>query len=110
MSGNKRDYSLFISDIIDSSRKIVSLTENTGYSEFVEDWVKHDAILRNLEIIGEAAKKIPDEIRAKHKDIEWREMAGLRDIITHKYFGIDDVIIWNIITDKIPALLKSLIK
>ena len=69
-----------------------------------------DAVVRNLEIIGEAIKKIPDEIRAKYPDVEWKKIAGLCDILIHEYFGIDTEIIWDVILNKLPALAGQIRK
>lgn len=63
-----------------------------------------DAVMRNLAIIGEAAKKIPAEFRRKYPELEWKKMAGLRDIVVHDYFGIDEDIIWDVVTIRIPEL------
>ena len=67
-----------------------------------------DGVIRNLEIIGEAVKKIPSETRKKYPDIDWKRIVGLRDVITHKYFGIDSEIIWDIVKDKIVELRKCI--
>lgn len=61
-----------------------------------------DAVVRNLEIIGEAVKRLPDAIRKQHSDVEWRKIAGLRDILVHAYFGVDVEIIWDVIQHKLP--------
>ena len=66
-----------------------------------------DAVVRNLEIIGEAAKHIPAEVQARYPDVEWRSIAGLRDIVAHEYFGIDEDILWDIIMHQVPALLTQ---
>ncbi len=63
-----------------------------------------DAVVRNLEIIGEAAKKVPGEVRSSAPDVEWKKIAGLRDILIHEYFGIDVNIIWDVVRNKLPAL------
>ena len=77
---------------------------------FLADEKTYDAVLRNLEIIGEAAKHLPDEIRAKTPEIDWRKVAGFRDIVAHAYFGIDNRILWDIIENKIPELLRAIQK
>ena len=75
---------------------------------FRRDEKTRDAVLRNLEVIGEAAKRIPDDIRALHPGIDWRRIAGLRDVIAHAYFGIDEGILWDIVESKVPSLFRHL--
>lgn len=103
-----RDYQLYIDDIKKSCEKILRYTKDLEFDEFRRNELVYDAIIRNLEIIGEAAKNIPDEVRAQYSDVEWRKISGLRDVIAHAYFGIDDSIIWEIIQTKIPQLKKSI--
>jgi len=90
--------------------KIQRYTSNTSYESFKNDELVQDATIRNLEILGEAAKKIPEETKQTYSDVEWRKVAGLRDILIHDYFGIDIVIIWDVIQNKLPSLQKSLRK
>ncbi len=71
---------------------------------FAADDKTLDAVLRNLEVIGEAVKCIPDEVRSQHLHVEWKKMAGLRDILIHHYFGIDAEIIWDVVQNKLPEL------
>jgi uncharacterized protein with HEPN domain len=66
-----------------------------------------DAVVRNLEVIGEATKKIPENIRSQKPQVEWRRIAGLRDILIHEYFGVDVEIVWDIIKSKLPPLEKE---
>ena len=106
---SKRDWRLFISDILESIEKIERYTLGVSYEEFMKDDKLKDAVVRNLEIIGEAANYIPDEIKVKYKDIPWRQIVGLRHRLIHGYFVVDYDIVWNIIIKDIPRL-KTAIK
>lgn len=100
-----RSWRLFLEDIIDAATKIERRVKGKSFEEFVADDVLYDSVIRNLEIIGEAAKGIPDSVRERLPEIEWRRIAGLRDILSHAYFAIDDTIVWEIVSEKVPALL-----
>ncbi len=103
---------VYLNHIIKSILKIETYTIR-GKAEFMESELIQDAVIRNLQIIGEATKKISNEIRQKEKDIPWREMAGLRDVLTHDYFGVDLKIVWNVIEKELPTIrvyLEKLLK
>ncbi len=104
----KRDYKLFITDIRDCANRILDYTGGKSFEEFTKDQMLIDAVVRNLEIIGEATKNLPDEIRQKYPKIEWRKIVGLRDIVIHGYFGVDNEILWDIIQNKIPDLVVKI--
>ena len=72
--------------------------------------MKQSAIVREIEIIGKAVKNVPDDFKDKHKEIEWRKIAGMRDIIIHNYFRIDLNAVWNVINKDIPVLKKQMVK
>lgn len=72
---------------------------------FLDDERTLDAVLRNLEVLGEACEQLPPEVRARHTEIEWRKVAGLHDIIAHADFGVDHGILWDIVRNKVPPLL-----
>ncbi|MFH1776171.1 MAG: DUF86 domain-containing protein [Candidatus Omnitrophota bacterium] len=105
---SKRKYIQFLNDIFKSSEKIMFITKNRSFDKFVQDWVVVDATIRNLEIIGEAVKHLPVKIKKKYGDIEWKKIAGLRDILIHEYFGINCNILWDIVKNKVPELKKHI--
>lgn len=100
-----RDVSLYLQDIETACKKIIAYTEGVPKIVFFQGDMVFDATIRNLEVIGEAIKQIPASFRVKYPNVEWRKIAGLRDIVIHHYFGIDSDIIWDVIQNKIPELL-----
>lgn len=92
----------------ESAIKIARFTEGMDLATFVENEVVFDAVLRNLEIIGEAAKSIPQLVRQRHPGIEWRKLAGLRDVLAHNYFGLEPETIWDIVTNALPPVAARL--
>ena len=103
-----RDPRLYLEDIQSSCQKIVRYTFGATLDSFRQDDRTYDAVIRNLEIIGEAAKNVPLELQACYPAIEWRAIAALRNIVAHEYFGVNDEIIWDIVTNKIPPLLSQI--
>jgi uncharacterized protein with HEPN domain len=101
-----RDYKVYLEDILEAIGKIQRYTANLSQEAFSGDERTLDAVVRNLEIIGEASKKVPGKIRSKYPEVEWKRIAGLRDILIHEYFGIDIDIIWDIVQNKLPVLEK----
>lgn len=98
----ERNYKMFIEDILDSIKKIENYIKDLNFEEFTLKTIVADAVIRNLEIIGEASRNLPDKIREQNPEIPWKKMIGLRNISTHEYFGIDLEIVWEIITKNLP--------
>lgn len=105
-----RNESLYLADIQEACKKVLKFTKGMTYKDFVHDDLHFDAVLRNLEIIGEAAKNISEETRQKYPDVKWRKIAGFRDVVAHEYFGVNDEIVWDVVVNEIPALLKMVKK
>ena len=105
-----RNYKLYLDDILQAIERIEKYTKNFTLKKLIKDNLVADAIIRNLEILGEAAKNIPEDFKKQHPDIEWKKIAGLRDILAHEYFGVDLAILWDIIETKLPVLKKKISK
>jgi len=105
-----KEYLVYLQDILDAIIKIEKYTKQLSFEEFKENTLVSDAVMRNLEIIGEATKKISKEIRDDYNEVEWKKIAGLRDILIHAYSGIDFDIIWDIVKNKLPILKSSINK
>lgn len=104
----QRDPRVFLDDIDEASGKIMRYVVGMDLDSFRADDRTFDAVLRNLEIIGEAAKKLPAEMREAMPEIEWRRVAGLRDVLVHEYFGVDAEIIWDIVINRVPELRSAI--
>jgi uncharacterized protein with HEPN domain len=97
-----------IDDVIECCEKILRFTSGMDQERLVEQELVMDAVLRNIEIIGEATKHIPDDVRARMPGIEWKKIAGMRDWISHTYYRVDDDIVWDAVATKVPELLRTL--
>ena len=104
-----RNEKMYLHDIAQSCEKITRFTTGLSQPELIRDEKTYDAVVRNLEIIGEAAKQLSDQLKEQMPDIEWRKVAGLRDTLAHAYFGIDNNILWDVIQNKIPLLAEAVI-
>jgi len=104
----KRNSKLYLKDILEAIQKINNYTKNLSFEEFSQNTMVVDAVIRNFEIIGEATKHIPEEIRKSYPEIPWKEMAGMRDKMIHEYFGVDLEIVWKTIKIRLPQILPLL--
>lgn len=104
---SKRDALLLLEDIIESGNKILNYTADLSFVQFIKDSKTADVVIRNFEIIGEAAKRLPEDFKEKHADIDWHRIRGFRNRIVHDYFGIDFSIVWQIKESFLPELLKN---
>jgi uncharacterized protein with HEPN domain len=107
---SKREWKLFVEDILESINLIEKYIEGVEEKDFNSDRKTIDAVVRNLEIIGEAAKYIPEDVKYKFSDVDWKGVLGLRNRIAHEYFGISVSIIWDIITKELPLLKEQMEK
>ena len=101
MSFEPRDY---LRHILVEADYLIGRSEGLSFEAFSADETLRRAFVRSLEIIGEATKKVPDDFRAANPDVEWRAMAGMRDVLIHDYFGVDFELVWDVVHNRIPAL------
>lgn len=102
-----RDPILYLEDILDAIRKIREYVAEINYEDFCGDEKTVDAVIRNLEVIGEAAKNLPQNMKDLHPEIEWRKITAIRNIVVHQYFGVDNFIIWDVISTKLGSLYDA---
>ncbi|KPK63593.1 hypothetical protein AMJ83_06090 [candidate division WOR_3 bacterium SM23_42] len=106
----KKDPLVFISHRVECIEIIERYVRNTKKSSFMKSVQKQDAVIRRIEIIGEATKHFPKEIKDKYSIIPWQKIAGMRDMLIHEYFGVDLELTWNVATKDIPRLKKEIKK
>lgn len=98
---------LYLRDIEDSCRKVIERTSRVERADLFADDLLYDAVVRRLEIIGEAVKQLPTTMTASRPDVEWQQIGRFRDKVVHHYFGLDEDIIWDVVKVKVPALLEA---
>ena len=99
-----RDYDVYLEDILEAVDRIQEYVQDIPRDAFEADRMRFDAVIRNLEIIGEAVRGVPDSVRQHYSEVEWRKIAGLRDILIHRYFSINVDIVWDVVESKLPTL------
>ena len=102
MKKEDRSYIMFLEDIQTAMNRIAEYIEGFDFTSFKQDYKTVDAVIRNFEIIGEASRKLPKEIKEKYKEIPWEEMYLLRNKVSHEYFGVDYEIIWDVANNYLP--------
>jgi len=103
----RRDWD-YLNDISEAIQRILSYTDGQTFEQFLQDTKTQDAVVRNLQVVGEATKKLSTSLRSSHKEIPWKKLAGVRDKMVHFYFGIIYEIVWEIATKELPVLLPQL--
>lgn len=107
---SKRDIGLFINDLIEAIEKIETYTSRMTSEEFAKDDRTKDAVVRNMEIIGEAVKNIPDSVKEKYSHVNWKAVSGMRDKLIHEYFGVSFPIVWETIKNDFPGFKTEIKK
>ncbi|MEA3352051.1 MAG: DUF86 domain-containing protein [Chloroflexota bacterium] len=103
-----RDYTLYLKDILAAMESIEAFIEGMDLEAFQSDDKTASAVMRKLEVIGEAVKQVPAEIRQSNSQVPWKEMAGMRDKLIHFYFGVDYQLVWRAITERIPRVKQDI--
>jgi len=109
MSTGKKDDLVYVDDILEAMQKIKRFCKGMREKDFAENEMMRDAVVRNLEIIGEAASRLSASFRNKHKEIEWRKIIGMRNRIIHAYDVVDYKIVWNVVKADLPELEEKLL-
>ncbi len=104
----QREWRFYLEDMMRCAERVQAYVAGLSAEEFRTSGLNYDATIRNLELIGEAANRTPDDIRAANPGIPWRDIIATRNMLIHGYFGIDDELLWNIVNDNIPPLLIQL--
>jgi len=99
-----KDHKSFLRHMLDECEYIESALKAKSFEDFVKDETLKRAIVRSLEILGEAAKNVPEHVKNKHGEIPWKKIAGLRNVLIHRYFGVDYANVWKIVNENIPKL------
>ncbi|MDI6788708.1 MAG: DUF86 domain-containing protein [Planctomycetota bacterium] len=109
----KRDISIYLKDAIENMEQAEAFIKNITYNKFAKDRKTHYAVIRCIEVIGEAIKHIPESIRQKYPHVPWKDMAGMRDKVIHFYFGVNLKRVWQVVKNDIPRIkphIKTVLK
>jgi uncharacterized protein with HEPN domain len=106
----KREYEDYLRDMLENAEKALSFVQGMDYDGFCTDDKAVYAVIRALEIIGEAARQIPENVRQSHLEIQWREIAAMRNKLTHEYFGVNTKVIWRTVHEDLPIIIPRLKK
>jgi len=104
---SRRDQ-LRVQDILDAIDRIASYVVGIDYEHFLADRKTQDAVTRNIEIIGEAARALPEDFKGRHADVRWSEIVAMRNVIVHQYFGILPEVVWDVIKNELPTLRSQI--
>jgi uncharacterized protein with HEPN domain len=104
----KKDDSVYLKHILDAISRIKEYTQDIKYENFIDNYLIQDGVIRQIEIIGEATKRLSKEIKEKHPEIPWKDMAGMRDKLIHDYLGVDIDAVWDTVEEDIPDLKNRL--
>jgi uncharacterized protein with HEPN domain len=105
----KKDDTVYMKHILDAIHRVEEYTQNIEYKDFIENHLIQDGVIRQIEIIGEAVKRLSNEIREKYTDVPWKDIVGMRNKLIHNYFGVDVDAVWETVKKDIPVLKKKLI-
>jgi uncharacterized protein with HEPN domain len=104
----KREYEDYLHDMLENAEKALSFVQGLDYDRFCKDDKAMYAVIRAFEIIGEAARQIPEDIRAANTEIPWREIMGMRNKLTHEYFGVNTKVVWRTVQEDLPEIIPVL--
>jgi len=104
----KRIYIDYLQDMLDNAKRAIQFTKGMSFESFSRDDKTVYAVIRAVEVIGEAARNVPEKVRSKYSEIPWRDIAGMRDKLIHQYFGINMQVVWQTIHEDLPMLIDTL--
>lgn len=102
-----RDFEFFLEDMLEAIEKVQTYTRGMSFSDFEKNDLVVDAVVRNLEVIGEASKRIPEDVKRRAPEVEWRKVGAFRDVLAHEYFRVNRRIVWDVVEKKLPALASA---